>query len=683
MFSGMFFGRKTKRQIANSARFSSRYISIGLLLSAGVSVGFLAGCGEANLPSANIPTGYEPWATASPAQVEITPVAWQAPPRPVAAGQPLRPDLAPPMPGANTSPTEEFPVLRLPNPDLEFASEPVPTEEPGPTEPAEEIAAIETWSFPTNHADATSREFSVLVPLPPVEEEEVEKIVKQKERAEAVVVAGLPKSPSLFESPAPVIAARVIAQQLPTEKTEIAEEVKRPELKNLFAQPPSLEECLVEVVAVPLDPLEVKVPLKAPAVEVWAKSVEQPIEQPIAELLPPQAIYVAEIESPKTPETHAVEVPSSVAELTEIASLPQRREPFVPHFDRADMLALFGSSPMPVLADLTEQQQLLDSLSQNSSAAVTGVLTDGRVNELAKTKIQHAYAMAGRGALYVARQELIEVLRMVSQAKDAQQGTPGRSKSLAAGLRALREAEDFAPRGTQLEAELDITVLCASHRTPIAKQADANNLLPRLMMDRYLRYAQLQLGVSVAGEPAGSMALHALGKLNSQLGRVEPEKNRLADRHAIAFQQAALLAHNQNHLAAHELGVLLATSGHYTEAEQLLQHVAARESNAVVYRNLARVQEKMGQSDQALASRSHAQQLSQQGVTGTSNVQWVSPNQFAQGGAPMTRYTAAPTVAQRPRPTTSQLTAPQTAAPPANRLVIPGSRQAMQPRLRR
>jgi len=347
------------------------------------------------------------------------------------------------------------------------------------------------------------------------------------------------------------------------------------------------------------------------------------------------------------------------------AQLPSR-EAHQPTLAVTQPITPVESSPLPVLEELTEQQRLLIALSRDSLSSVTGVLTDGRVNELAKAKIQHAYAMASRSSLYVARQELIEVLRMISQAKDAQQGTPDRTKALASGLRALREAEDFAPLGTQLEAELDIKVLCASHRTPIAKQPDAAHLLPRLMMDRYIRYAQLQLALSVAGEPAGSMALHALGKLNSQLGRVEPEKNRLADRHAIAFQQAALLAHNQNYLAAHELGVLLATSGHYAESQQLLLHVASREPNAVVYRNLARVQEKLNQPALALASRDQARQLSRQGVTGTNNVQWVSPNQFAQGSV------------RTPRSTVARLTTAQ--RPATDRLVIPGSRSTAQRR---
>ena len=195
---------------------------------------------------------------------------------------------------------------------------------------------------------------------------------------------------------------------------------------------------------------------------------------------------------------------------------------------------------------------------------------------------------------------------MVSQARDTRQGEPVRTVALAAGLRALDEAENFAPRGTQLEAEMNLAVLTASHRTPIAKEIDHRGVLPQQMMAMYYRYAQFKLALAVAGEPSGSMALHTLGKIHSQLGRLEPQRYRLASRRSIAYQQAALLAHYDNHLAAHELGVLLADSGHLVEAQQLLLQVASQEPNAMVLNNLARVQEKMGIPEQAAARRAQA-----------------------------------------------------------------------------
>ena len=68
----------------------------------------------------------------------------------------------------------------------------------------------------------------------------------------------------------------------------------------------------------------------------------------------------------------------------------------------------------------------------------------------------------------------------------------------------------------------------------------ATGLMPQQLADLYFRYAQLQLAGDVAGEPAGSMALHALGKVYSQLGRTERELNPQADRRACEVAQQVL-----------------------------------------------------------------------------------------------------------------------------------------------
>ena len=380
----------------------------------------------------------------------------------------------------------------------------------------------------------------------------------------------------------------------------------------------------------------------------------------------------------------AVEQDLAVPELAPAAP-PQQRLAI-----RSILAKPIKQPELPKLVQLSEQEKLLRSLLAESANAATGVPTNQRLDELAKKKIQNAYALASRGSLYVARKELVEVLRMISQAKDSQQGSNTRSQALAAGQRALREAEDFVPQGTQLEADLEIDVICASHRTPIAGQLGDEELLPSQLMGVYLRYAQLKLAISVAGEPAGSMALHALGKLDRQLDQLQTN---LDDRRAIAYQQAALLAHNQNHLAAHELAVLLATSGHYEEAHQLFEQVASLEPNAVVFRNLARVQEKLGRQNLALASRSHATQLTQQGATGTHNVQWVSPQEFTRSTAQPPRFSAAQLpVAQgqtpvrtaqaqlhTPPPAQAQSASSINQVPLVQGIPLPGTRQAARP----
>ena len=309
-----------------------------------------------------------------------------------------------------------------------------------------------------------------------------------------------------------------------------------------------------------------------------------------------------------------------------------------------------------------EAQELL----AEAAPTVIGLPTGAMVSEQAQAKIRRGYKLAQRGAYFAARREFVDVLRMIAEAKDQKHGASRRAVALADGLRALEEAADFAPRGGDVDSRAITAVIIASHRTPVAKGATATQLMPQQLSDLYYRYAQLQLGAAVAGEPAGSMALHALGKLYSQLGRAEPERVVQADRRAFSLQQAALLARDDNHLAAHELGVLLAEAGHYLDSEYLLTQVAMREPHPVVYRNLARIQRKLGHDQLAAASDGQAHALTQQGMGSVNGIQWVDPQTLSRTGDPLAPSTpssppsqvaAGPPIPQ-PRPQTSPAAAP-------------------------
>lgn len=260
---------------------------------------------------------------------------------------------------------------------------------------------------------------------------------------------------------------------------------------------------------------------------------------------------------------------------------------------------------------------------KSSAAPAPASPTGPIVTERAVSKIRRGYELAERGAFFAARNQFVDVLRMIADAKDELHGAPRRTVALAEGLRALDEAADFTPVKGEAGADLKMSVIVASHQTPVAKSLPVDDMLPQQLTDAYLQYAERRLGGAVAGEPAGSMALHALGKLHSRLGRVEPEKNPQADAMASALQRAALLARPDNDMAAHELGVLLAESGHYVESDQLLRQVAVRAPHAVVYRNLARVERQLGRPDLAVASEQQAEYFAARGDGGNSNIQWV------------------------------------------------------------
>jgi hypothetical protein len=291
-----------------------------------------------------------------------------------------------------------------------------------------------------------------------------------------------------------------------------------------------------------------------------------------------------------------------------------------------------GPSPEEAVAEESDNPHLAEAerLLADASPSATGSPTGAMVSERAQERIRRGYALAQRGASFAARSEFIQALRMIAEAKDQKHGAPRRTVALANGLRALEEAADFAPQGPAVDADLNLDVIISSHRTPVAKTQAVEKRLPQQLADLYFRYAQLQLGGAVAGEPAGSMALHALGKVYSQLGRSERDMSVQADRCAFALQQAALLARDDNHLAAHELGVLLAESGHYVESEHLLAQVATKQPHPVVFRNWARVQRKLGQEQLAVMSEQQAQTLAAR--EGSGMVTWVPPAALAQTG---------------------------------------------------
>ena len=202
--------------------------------------------------------------------------------------------------------------------------------------------------------------------------------------------------------------------------------------------------------------------------------------------------------------------------------------------------------------------------------------------------------LAQRGSLYAAQTEFIQVLRRIAQAKDADEGYDDHSRALAAGLRALDEADDFAPSGVQLEAEMNVAVTVSSHRTPVLRDCSAD-VLPQEAIAQYHCYAQQQLAIAVEGEQAGSMALHGLGKVNCRLAEETPNDSR-HDRKAMTMFLAALDAGPQNNLAANEVGVLLSRDGHQAEAAAMFKRAIDLAPSSTAYRNLAVAEQKLGQT---------------------------------------------------------------------------------------
>lgn len=183
--------------------------------------------------------------------------------------------------------------------------------------------------------------------------------------------------------------------------------------------------------------------------------------------------------------------------------------------------------------------------------------------------VQRGYRLAQRGALYAAREEFIQVLRRVAQSRDAAAKSDARSRALAAGLRALDEANDYVPDGIQVEAELDVRSVASSHRTRVLPE-EPENVLPLEAVRLYHEFARRNLAKAAAGEQSGSMALHGIGKVYARLAERSDDDQRLV-RSAMTMYSAALEACPDNHLAANELGVLICRDGRAAEAARLFE----------------------------------------------------------------------------------------------------------------
>ncbi len=303
-----------------------------------------------------------------------------------------------------------------------------------------------------------------------------------------------------------------------------------------------------------------------------------------------------------------------------------------------------GAKP-PVQEPPATVRELPRTLAQPSGSLLLPVEPPAtRSEQLEKTarqadqQILHGFEMANREAYFAARADFVAALRLVAQGLDAERRTTAHSRALSAGLTAMKEAQDFLPTGGKLEADLDLPAIIASHRTPVLKNAPAENLLPLVALKSYFTFAQEQLSLSAGHEVAGSMALYALGKLHAVGSRQKTLELPAAEPKAMVYYQAALLVLPRNYMAANDLGALLAQGGYYSEARSALEHSLLISRQSTTLNNLAVVYRHLGQprlADQARqqAELTHAREVAQLRARQTSAnglVQWIDPRGFAE-----------------------------------------------------
>jgi hypothetical protein len=201
----------------------------------------------------------------------------------------------------------------------------------------------------------------------------------------------------------------------------------------------------------------------------------------------------------------------------------------------------------------------------------------------------------------------------------------------------MKEAQDFVPTGSKVEADLDMRSIIDGHSTPVMKSADATELRPLVALQRYHTFAQMQLAQAVEHEVAGSMALYALGKAYAAIASEGNNSMPVAEPKAVVCYHAAILACSQNYMAANDLGALLARNGDYANARQLLEHSVLVRRCSSNLANLARIYEIMGDPRSAALAKEKSQYAGQleaislKELQGSSNsqVRWVDPDTLA------------------------------------------------------
>ena len=253
---------------------------------------------------------------------------------------------------------------------------------------------------------------------------------------------------------------------------------------------------------------------------------------------------------------------------------------------------------------------------------------------------RRGFELTGRGAIFSARAEFVAALRLVAQARDEDRRGTECGRALAAGLTALEEAEGFLPQDTGIGVEPDLPDIIRGNETPVLRDVVLDNLSAHAAVRCYFSFAQEQLAASAGSEVAGSMALYGLGRLHGSIAQRRDTGIRAALPKSVLFHQAALLVMPRNHLAANDLGVLLARGGRHEDARVVMEHGLAVNPSSVGLRNLGLVLWKLDRTESSRqvhqrylayleAERRDTRHGSDSSVQA---VRWVDPASFAKRG---------------------------------------------------
>lgn len=376
---------------------------------------------------------------------------------------------------------------------------------------------------------------------------------------------------------------------------------------------------------------------------------------PLLELLPPiQEDELAGDRGVLDFEEFAAQEPTLAAPPTEVAPADSSSER-----DRREFVA-----ELPTPSRAYEVDEFDDDAAAAAATSVDDLMAyfpaEDQLSVQFRPRVQEAFTLARHGALHAARARFEQLLVELAQAKDASQMTDRHMRSLAAGLRAIAEADDFAKcTGGKVRPQ----AIAAGHQTPMLHEASAEWTLAHEATAMYHLYAQQKLAAAVKGEQAGSMMLFGMGKIYAQMADRDDAPQ--AVRKSLTLYRSAVVAHSENHLAANEAGVLLARAGRYPQAVEMLEHSVKLANASVTHRNLAFVHGKLNRPELAQMHEQTAMQLAQHEMargqfSAERGIQWVSPDEFNRVGnsAPAANMASVPNTPAQP-PASQSAPAPQ------------------------
>lgn len=247
--------------------------------------------------------------------------------------------------------------------------------------------------------------------------------------------------------------------------------------------------------------------------------------------------------------------------------------------------------------------------------------------------IEYGKSLARRGATFGAQKEFQSALRLVAQAIDYQNNSRELTSRLSSAFMALREADDFYFAQNEYEGIVDVATIGKRHESKILTEEMLATMTPVDAMQAYYNFIQQQFVACGGQTVVAGEALYCLGKLHVVKSKNIAEGSQLDNAKAIVHHRSAIACDSRNYKSANELAVLLAKAGRLPQAKQLLVHSLKIRQIPRAWENLAFIHQQMGEGKLAKLAFTEFQRTLAE-PPATQQIQWISPEQFAQQSQP-------------------------------------------------